>query len=63
MVAGAVLKRHRADFNLLERARVGVLLKNSPAVLTGVNLMNLLLLCAEELEVPPGCCWIHRGLT
>ena len=63
MVAGALLKRHLAGFNLLERATVGVLLNNCPAVLTGVDLMNLLLLSAEELEVPPGCSWIYCGLT
>ena len=58
-----LLKRHLAGFNLLERATVGVLLNNCPAVLAGVDLMNLLLLSAEELEMPPGCYWIYCGLT
>ena len=50
VVAGALLKRHLAGFNLLERATVGVLLNNCPAVLTGVDLMNLLLLSAEHSQ-------------
>ena len=60
--SGSAKKTSSRGFNLLGRARVGVLLNNCSAVLTGVDRMNLLLLSAKELEVPPSCSRIYCGL-
>ena len=60
--SGSWCSAKKTSSRFLERATVGVLLNNCPAVLTGVDLMNLLLLSAEELKVPPGCSWIYCGV-